>query len=157
MLEGFMANSPKIDEIDRTILRHLKQNSRMSFMEMSRLTGISDATIQFRLKRMKANGAINKFTIILNPSATGYAVTAIMLVKTEADKHDKAKEALVDIPEVSEVYSVLGEYDLFIKVWSKGLEELNATINDNIRSIDGIEDLVEIVVVEIAKEESSPV
>jgi Lrp/AsnC family transcriptional regulator for asnA, asnC and gidA len=152
-----MTNSPVIDEMDRTILRHLRQNSRMSLLEMSRLTSISDATIQSRLKRMKGNGVIDKFTVILNPSATGFVVTAIMLVKTEADKHDKAKKALVDIPEVSEVYSVLGEYDLFIKVWSKSLEELNASINDKIRSIDGIEDLVEIVVVEIAKEESSPV
>jgi Lrp/AsnC family transcriptional regulator for asnA, asnC and gidA len=149
--------SSEIDEIDRTILRHLKENSRISFLEMSRLSGISDATIQFRLKRMKANGVIDKFTVILNPSATGFSVTAIMLVKTEADKHDRVKEALVDIVDISEVYSVLGEYDLFIKVWSRSLEALNATINDKIRSIDGIVDLVEIIVVEIAKEESSPV
>jgi DNA-binding Lrp family transcriptional regulator len=129
----------------------------MSFLEMSRLTGISDATIQFRLKRMKAHGVIDKFTVILNPSATGYTVTAIMLVKTEADKHGKIKDSLVEMLEISEVYSVLGEYDLFIKVWSRSLEELNAIINDKMRFIDGIEDLVEIVVVEIAKEESSPV
>jgi DNA-binding Lrp family transcriptional regulator len=152
-----MGNISEIDEIDRTILRHLRQNSRMSFLEMSRLTGISDATIQFRLKRMKAHGVIDKFTVILNPSATGYTVTAIMLVKTEADKHEKIKDSLVEMLEISEVYSVLGEYDLFIKVWSRSLEELNAVINDKIRFIDGIEDLVEIVVVEIAKEESSPV
>jgi Lrp/AsnC family transcriptional regulator for asnA, asnC and gidA len=152
-----MGNSSEIDEIDRTILYHLRQNSRMSFLEMARLTGISDATIQFRLKRMKANGVIDKFTVIVNPFATGYAVTAIMLVKTEADKHGKAKISLVNIPEISEVYSVLGEYDLFLKVWSRSLEELNTTINDKIRSIDGIEELVEIVVVEIAKEETSPI
>jgi DNA-binding Lrp family transcriptional regulator len=152
-----MGNGSEIDEIDRTILRHLRQNSRIRFLEMSRLTGISDATIQFRLKRMKAQGVIDKFTVILNPSATGYTVTAIILVKTEADKHGKIKDSLVEMPEISEVYSVLGEYDLFIKVWSRSLEELNAIINDKIRFIDGIEDLVEIVVVEIAKEESSPV
>jgi DNA-binding Lrp family transcriptional regulator len=152
-----MANGPEIDEIDRTILRHLRQNSRMSILEMSRLTGISDATIQFRLKRMKAHEVIEKFTIIVNPSATGYLVMAIILVQTEADKHDKAKAALVEIPEASEVYSVLGEYDLFIKVWSRSLEELNATINDKIRPIDGIEDLVEIVIVEKAKDETAPV
>jgi Lrp/AsnC family transcriptional regulator for asnA, asnC and gidA len=64
---------------------------------------------------------------------------------------------LSELPEVSEVYSVLGEYDLFIKVWAKSLEELNRAINDDIRSVDGIEDLMEIVVVERIKEESPPV
>jgi len=55
------------------------------------------------------------------------------------------------------VYSVLGEYDLFVKVWAKSLEELNRIINDHIRAIDGIEDLMEIVVVERVKEEAPPV
>ena len=95
--------------------------------------------------------------MIANPSATGYTVTAIMLVQTNTDKHDEAKAALAAVTEISEVYSVLGEYDLFIKVWSKSLEGLNLAINDKVRSIDGVEDLLEIVVVERVKEETPPV
>lgn len=68
-----MGSNLDLDGIDLTILRYLRQNARMSLQEMSRQTGISDATIQFRLKRMKANGAIEKFTIIASPAATGYA------------------------------------------------------------------------------------
>jgi Lrp/AsnC family transcriptional regulator for asnA, asnC and gidA len=152
-----MGNSLELDEVDRAILRNLRENARMSLQEMSRKSGISDATIQFRLKRMKANGVIERFTITANPAATGYVVTAIMLVQTDNEKHDQAVIALTEIPEITEVYEILGEYDLFLKVWSKGLEELNALINDRIRSIEGIEDLHEIVVVERAKEETSPV
>jgi Lrp/AsnC family transcriptional regulator for asnA, asnC and gidA len=152
-----MGNSLDLDEVDRTILRSLRQNARMSLQEMSRKSGISDATLQFRLKRMKATGVIEQFTITANPAATGYTVTAIMLVQTDAERHDNAVRALAKIPEITEVYGVLGEYDLFIKVWSRSLEELNSTINDQIRSIDGIEDLLEIVVVERVKEETSPV
>jgi Lrp/AsnC family transcriptional regulator, regulator for asnA, asnC and gidA len=152
-----MGNSLELDEVDRTILRMLRQNARMSLQEMSRKTGISDATIQFRLKRMKANGAIERFTVTASPAATGYIVTAIMMVQTNAEKHDQAMAALVEIPEITEVYGVLGEHDLYAKVWSRSLEELNAIINDRIRSIEGIEDLLEIVVVERAKEETPPV
>ncbi|RQW77201.1 MAG: Lrp/AsnC family transcriptional regulator [Methanothrix sp.] len=152
-----MGNSLALDDVDRTILRMLRQNARMSLQEMSRKTGISDATIQFRLKRMKANGVIEKFTIAANPAATGYAVTAIMLVQTDSEKHDHAMAALAKIPEVTEVYGVLGEHDLYAKIWSRSLEELNAIINDRIRTIEGIEDLLEIVVVERTKEETPPV
>ncbi len=152
-----MNDSVEIDEVDASILRLLRQNARMSLAEMSRKTGIADATIQHRLKRMRERGIIERLTLIANPEATGYTVTAIMLVQTDTEKHDCAKVALATLPEVSEVYSVLGEYDLFIKVWARGLEQLNDTINDRIRAIDGIEDLLEIVVVERVKEESPPV
>ncbi len=149
-----MGSRIKLDEIDSSILRLLKQNSRISYLEMSRQIGISDATIQFRVKRLKEHGVIERFTIIVDPASIGYSVAAIMLLQIEADKHDAAKNALSKIPEVSEVYSVLGEYDLFIKVWSESLEKINDVINDKIRSIDGIEDLMEIVVVERVKEDS---
>jgi len=152
-----MGNSVDLDEVDRIILRSLRENARMSLLEVSRKSGISDATIQFRLKRMKANGVIERFTVMANPAATGYAVTAIMLVQTDNERHDQAVSALVNIPEITEVYGILGEYDLFLKVWSRSLDELNTLINDHIRSIEGIEDLHEIVVVDRAKEETSPV
>ena len=152
-----MGNSIDLDEVDRAILRSLRENGRMSLQEMSRRSGISDATIQFRLKRMKANAVIERFTIIADPAATGYSVIAIMLVQTDNVRHDQAVKALAELPEITEVYGILGEYDLFLKVWSKSLEELNTLINDRIRSIEGIEDLHEIVVVERAKDETSPV
>ena len=152
-----MNDSGEIDEVDSSILRLLRQNARMSFTEMSRITGISDATIQNRLKRMRERGIIERLTVIANPEATGFAVTAIMLVQTDTEKHDEAKKALSKLSEITEVYSVLGEYDLFAKVWAKSLEELNRIINDHIRAIDGIEDLMEIVVVERVKEEAPPV
>ncbi len=152
-----MGSSVDLDEVDRAILHSLKENARMSLQEISRRSGISDATIQFRLKRMRANGVIERFTIMTNPAATGYAVTAIMLVQTNNERHDQTVRALANIPEITEVYGILGEYDLFLKVWSKSLDELNTLINDRIRSIEGIEDLHEIVVVERVKEETSPV
>jgi len=151
-----MDNSVDLDDTDRTILGLLKQNSRMSYMEMSRLTGIADATIQHRLKRMRERGIV-KFTVMVEPDASGFAVTSVMLVQTDTEKHDEAKNALALLPEISEVYSVLGEYDLLIKVWARTLEELNEFINEKIRAIDGIEDLTEIIVVERVKEETPPI
>jgi len=152
-----MGNRPDLDEIDLAILRHLRKNSRMRFHEMSKLTGIPDATLQFRLKRMMEKGVIDKFTAIAKPEWTGYTVIALVLVQTDTDRHDEAKVHLAELPEISVVYSVLGEYDLFIKLWARSLDELNSLINDKIRSIDGIEDLLEIVVVERVKEDAPPV
>jgi Lrp/AsnC family transcriptional regulator, regulator for asnA, asnC and gidA len=157
MIGDLMDNKPELDDVDLAILKLLRQNSRMSYLKMSRVTGISDATIQFRLKRMIERGVIGRFTVALSPKASDYTVLAIVLVQTDTNKHENAKLALAEITEVSEVYGVLGEYDLLIKVWSRSLEELNAVINEKIRSVDGIEDLLEIVVIDRVKEEMPPV
>jgi len=69
-IQDNMGDSLDLGEVDRSILRLLRQNARMSLQEMSRKTGISDATLQFRLKRMRANGVIERFTITANPAAT---------------------------------------------------------------------------------------
>ncbi|HPX77564.1 MAG TPA: Lrp/AsnC ligand binding domain-containing protein [Methanobacterium sp.] len=45
-----------------------------------------------------------------------------------------------------------GEYDILIKVWAHSLDELNNIINSKIRSVDGIEDLTEMIVMERVKE-----
>ena len=89
-----MGHKPDLDEIDLAILRNLRENSRVHLLEISEITGIPDATIQFRLKRMMINEVIDKFTIIASSNATGYVVTAIMLVQTDTEKHDEAKAAL---------------------------------------------------------------
>jgi Lrp/AsnC family transcriptional regulator for asnA, asnC and gidA len=151
-----MDNSSELDDTDLSILKLLRENARMSYLEMSRRTGIADATIQHRIKRMREKGLI-KFTVIVGPEASGYQVMAVMLVQTDTERHDEAKQALAELPEVTEVYGILGEHDLLIKVWAKNLEELNRTINDRIRAIDGIEDLAEMIMVERVKEEVAPV
>ncbi len=42
------------DEVDSTILKNLRQDSRMNLQEISRRSSISDATVQLRLKRTKS-------------------------------------------------------------------------------------------------------
>ena len=60
---------------------------------------------------------------------------------------------LPKLERVSQVYSISGEYDILIKVWAKNLEELNEIINSQIRTIDGIEELRELIVMERLKDE----
>jgi Lrp/AsnC family transcriptional regulator for asnA, asnC and gidA len=83
----------------------------------------------------------------------GLGITAIIIIQTESEKHEDVKLSLSELDEVSEVYSVSGEYDLLIKVWGSDIGELNDIINDKIRHIDGVEDLTEMIVMERIKED----
>ena len=43
-------------------------------------------------------------------------VTAIVLIQTERQRHAEAAEALLEIDEVKEVYSVAGDWDLGLRL-----------------------------------------
>jgi DNA-binding Lrp family transcriptional regulator len=144
-----------MDDIDTAILRSLIKNSRITISQMSKEIDVPDATISHRLKKME-DEIIKRYTLILDWQKIGLEITAIIIIQTESEKHEIVKGELSRLEEVSEVYSVSGEYDILIKVWVPGIEELNQLINSKIRSIDGIEDLTEMIVMERVKEDMVP-
>jgi Lrp/AsnC family transcriptional regulator for asnA, asnC and gidA len=145
----------EMDETDSAILRSLTKNARITISKMSQEIDVPDATISHRLKRLERT-MIKGYTVILDPQAIGLDMTAIIIIQTETEKHSAVKIALSNLEEVSEVYSVSGEYDLLIKLWAHNMEELNHVINSKIRSIDGVDDLTEMIVMERVKEEMTP-
>jgi len=144
-----------MDEVDTAILRSLIKNSRISLSQMSKEIDVPDATISNRLKKLE-NDVIKHYTVILDWQKIGLDITTIIIIQTESELHESVKEELSKLDEVSEVYSVSGEYDILIKVWVPNIEELNKLMNSKIRSIDGVEDLTEMIVMERVKEEMVP-
>jgi DNA-binding Lrp family transcriptional regulator len=122
---------------------------------MSKEIDVPDATISNRLKKLE-NDVIKRYTVILDWQKIGLDITTIIIIQTESEKHQSVKEELSKLEEVSEVYSVSGEYDILIKVWVRNIEELNKLMNTKIRSVDGVEDLTEMIVMERVKEEMVP-
>ncbi len=153
MTEGIES---ELDEIDLAILRSLQDNARITISKMSDDIDVPDATISHRLKKLEES-IIKQYTVVLDYYKLGLAMMAIIIIQTETEKHGAVKMELSKLEEVPEVYSVSGEYDLLIKLWAHNIEELNQLINSKIRSIDGVEDLTEMIVMERVKEEMAPV
>ena len=142
-----------MDENDKKILTELISNSRMPISKISSKTGIPDSTVSNRIKNLEINNIIEQYTTIINPEAIGIKVIAMIIIQTETEKHENVEIELPKLDKVSQVYSISGEYDILIKVWAHTLEELNDIVNSEIRTIDGIEELRELIVMEKLKEE----
>ena len=141
----------ELDDIDSRIIHSLVKNARITLSQMSKEIDVPDATISNRLKKLDKN-LIKQYTLILDLDKFGLKVTAIIIIQTESEKHRSVESKLAKLEEVSEVYSISGEYDILIKVWALSLEELNNIVNSKIRSVDGVEDLMEMIVMERVKE-----
>jgi DNA-binding Lrp family transcriptional regulator len=65
-------------------------------------------------------------------------ITAILLCTVDRQRIPETAQKLVDIPEVSEVYSVAGDYDLVAIVRVRHQEELAEVVTAKLAPLDGI-------------------
>jgi DNA-binding Lrp family transcriptional regulator len=129
----------ELDEKDMQILEVLKQNSHLSIGKIARKTGIPIATVHHRIKKLKTNGIIKRYTIEVDQVKLGRKMIAYVMVKAmrKADqsvllhtiaKHDHVEEGAM----------ITGEFDLVFKVRVKDIDELNAVVIKYMRTLDEV-------------------
>jgi DNA-binding Lrp family transcriptional regulator len=66
-------------------------------------------------------------------------VTTVVLATCDIHRVPETAQAVADIDEVSEVYSVAGDYDLVIMVRVRNHDDLARVVTESIGRIDGIQ------------------
>ena len=145
---------PDLDEVDRKILRKLQEDARISFKEIAKEVGTSEATVFVRVKKLQKNGVIKGFRAILNPASVGKQVTAFALVKAEPKSYPKMLAQLMNLEDICEIHDVTGAYYSILKMRTTTSEQL-AEILDKIGEIDGIAGTETVIVLRTIKEETS--
>ncbi|MHB8605824.1 MAG: Lrp/AsnC family transcriptional regulator [Thermoplasmatota archaeon] len=119
-----------MDELDRKILRILKDNARESFVNMAEMLGTSEGTVRARVKRLQDEGIIRKFTV----QTAGNNVKAMIEVRIETNVNTGAVSSQIQKWEgVERVWEVTGEHDIVVIVDVANTEELNDVV-ERIRS-----------------------
>jgi DNA-binding Lrp family transcriptional regulator len=65
-------------------------------------------------------------------------ITAIVLIHTEPGQTAAAGEALADVADVAEVYSVTGEYDLVAIVRARRYDQIAEVVPQQIATVPGV-------------------
>jgi DNA-binding Lrp family transcriptional regulator len=144
---------PELDEVDKAILRRLQKDARVSFNEIAKEVGTSEATVFVRIKKLQKNGVIRAFRAIVNPDSVGKQVTAFALVRAEPKSYAKVLAELQNLDDVCEVYDVTGAYYSIIKMRTSTSEQL-AKVLDKIGEIDGIVGTETVIALRTIKEET---
>ena len=66
-------------------------------------------------------------------------VTTVVLAVCDVHRIPESAQAIADLPEVSEVYSVAGDYDLVIMVRVRKHEDLAKVVTEGILRVPGVE------------------
>ncbi len=66
--------------------------------------------------------------------------TAIVMLKVDHRRVTRVAERVLDLPNVREVYSVSGRFDLLVMVQCESVDLIEFTITDHLLKIEGIVD-----------------
>ncbi|MFW9770979.1 MAG: Lrp/AsnC family transcriptional regulator [Candidatus Heimdallarchaeota archaeon] len=126
-----------MDVIDLKILEELKENSRVSFNDISKQVGKTEATVRRRVKKLEEEGIIKRYTIeyVINSKPKTRAT-----VKIEPDfKEIKTiMKELNQIEEITDIWRLSGDCGLLVKVEIPSIEQFNPLIEEKISQIKGV-------------------
>lgn len=132
----------QLDRTDRRILGLMQKNARISNLELAEQVGLSPTPCSRRVKRLEDSGIIDAHVTLLNQSALGLKITA--MISISMDKHTPERfgnfEARVaEFPEVVECSIVTGQTaDYLLKAVLPDMEYYEEFLLGRLTRIEGV-------------------
>ncbi|MGP3948442.1 Lrp/AsnC family transcriptional regulator [Streptomyces sp. 7N604] len=117
-----------VDALDARILRLLLEQPRTSAREYARILGVARGTLQARIDRLERDGVITGSGPRLSPAALGHPVLAFVHIEVTQGHLDDVGDALAEVPEIIEAFSITGGGDLMTRVVARDNEHLEDVI-----------------------------
>jgi len=126
-----------MDVIDIKILEELKMDSRMSFNEISKRIMKTEATVRRRVKKLREDGIIKRFTIDYEID-TKPKTSATIKIEPDFKDIKRILNELKGIEEITAIWRLSGDCGLLMKVDIATIEQFNPLIEDKISQVSGI-------------------
>lgn len=145
--------SIEIDEFDRAIISALRENARLSNLELAGRIALSHSAISRRIKRLEEAGVIRGYRAIIDPSVVGESVRAFTTVQRLP--HVSAielAEAMRQVPGVISCWIVSGDSDLMIEIAAADMKSFSDLMLERLQTVPGVAATRSTFVLEAIKE-----
>jgi Lrp/AsnC family leucine-responsive transcriptional regulator len=120
-----------VDDLDRQILALLVEDGRRTYDDIGRRVSLSAPSVKRRVDRLRASGALEGFTAVVDHGAMGWNTEALVqLFFRPGTQLDEVRRVLGAHPEVVEAWSVTGDPDAIARVRTSDNAELERLIVD---------------------------
>ena len=121
----------QLDALDGKLLALLAAEPRIGVLELSRRLAVARGTVQARLDKLIARGAIRGFGPDVSPAAIGYGVMSFVTLEiSQRYGHPAVTAHLADIPEVLEAHTITGSGDLMCRIAARSNADLQRVIDE---------------------------
>lgn len=144
-----------MDAVDLKILRVLRKNARVSYLNIGKAVNLSTSAVIERVKRLEKSGAISAYTAIINGTVFDKELTALMFISLESPRFNDGFLKFVELePDILECHYLTGNYDYMLKIVTQNPSTLELLLN-KIKSQTGIMKTYTNVVLKTIKNEYS--
>jgi DNA-binding Lrp family transcriptional regulator len=122
-----------LDRTDQKLLAALQKDARLTAEDLSRILNLSPSQAGRRRQRLEADGIIEGYRARLSADRLGLGVQAFVRVQmaSYAPEAVKAFTRIVETrPEITSAWTLTGEADYLLRVYSADLAALNTLIQD---------------------------
>jgi len=127
-----------IDDIDRSIIKALNANGRLSYTDLAKDIGLSRVAIQARVNALMEEGVIERFTAVINPEKIGITVSAFFNVEVEPKSLKSVADTLADEPAVTSLYHMTGPSKLHMHGLFANNKEMEVFLNEKLYKLPGV-------------------
>jgi DNA-binding Lrp family transcriptional regulator len=149
-----MKREPKLDELDKKILRKLQDDATISYKDLASEIGAPESTIYDRTKRLKEREIIKAMVPLLDSEKLGILTTAYIRVSIDKiSEIRKIAKQIAKFDEVLEVHEISGEWNILAKVKVQNDKKLRDLEVEKIGTIKGIRGLYSLICIGTVKED----
>jgi len=125
--------------LDAELIQLLTDSPMLPAMECARRLGVARGTVTSRLTRLQENGVIEAIIPRVQPAGFDYQLVAFCSVEiNQKFGHERVTDALAQsIPEIMDMYTVTGDFDLHLRVVARSAFELQ-DVFDRISQVPGV-------------------
>jgi Lrp/AsnC family leucine-responsive transcriptional regulator len=147
-----------LDKTDQQILAILEENGRATYVEVSKMVGLSQTPCAERIRRLEQDGFISGYTAKVDPELVqrGFMVfIQVTFTDSTNETFNTFNEKIKDIKEITECYMVAGGFDCLLKIRIKDMADFRQLLIDKLAEIPGIAQTNSFAVIEELKNTQS--
>jgi Lrp/AsnC family transcriptional regulator len=133
--------SGRLDDTDRRILRVLQAEPDLAVAQLSERVGLSQTPCWRRLKRLRADGVIQRLALVLDPREVGLPISVLANLKLH--RHDEETLEALEVAvlghgEIVECFSVSGESDYVMRVVAASIDDYERFLKKVLLHLPGV-------------------
>ena len=146
----------QIDEIDKKIISVLRNDGRISNLDLADRVGLSPTPCSRRVKRLEELGIISGYGAKINPTLMGQGVCVMVNVRLSQQSPADIEgfmSAVHRLPEITECLLVTGNLDYVLKVQTRDVEALRDFVLKELKAIPCVSETSTMLILDVAKSE----
>jgi Lrp/AsnC family transcriptional regulator len=130
-----------LDEVSKTILRLLQNDSDITLAELAAKVGLSHSPVWQRLRQLRKSGVIKGNVALVDPELVGQSVGVLCFIKLNS--HIEAQiesfaRGVNNIPEVIQCFSIAGENDFLLRAVASSISHYDNVVKPKILKLPSL-------------------